>query len=491
MAMTPLLGFQPDLNPDLPGVMTECRHIIPYEQGFTGAPTGTAANAAVLAAECRGARVVTKLDETRRIFAGTQTKLYELTGTTWTDRSAGGGSYTGSLDSRWSFAQFGDTTIASNLIDNMQSSTTGAFAAIAGAPKAKVVVSAASNFVIAFNTNDGTFGVSPDRWWCCAQNDQTNWTPSVSTGATTGRLIATPGSIQAAMPLGDYVVAYKNRGIYVGTFVGAANGSWQWNLAADSSNAGCVGLEAVCEISGGAHFAVGPDDFWIFDGTNRPVSVGQGIRDWFRLNVSQTFLYRTKCHFDGQRNIIWIAYPSKNASTGACDSCLAFHLPTKKWGADNFAVEAFLTFTSPGVVIDGLDAFASTIDGLPAVPFDSSYWLSGSRSFGFFDSSHQLSVKGGLAADSGFTTGDIGDDDLLTLLNWVRIRFYEKPTTAQAQHQFSMNEGDDLQPGTTEAIHDGRFEFHTAARWHRLKFDFSGPHKEGAMAVNTQPDSEQ
>jgi len=104
MAMTPLLGFQPDLNPDIPGVMTECRHVIPYEQGFTGAPTGSAANAAALAAECRGARVVTKLDETRRIFAGTQTKLYELTGTTWTDRSAGGGSYTGSLDSRWSYA---------------------------------------------------------------------------------------------------------------------------------------------------------------------------------------------------------------------------------------------------------------------------------------------------------------------------------------------------------------------------------------------------
>lgn len=492
MAMQPLLGFLPDVNPDIPGVMTECRHLIPYEQGFAGAPTGTAANAAALAAACRGAKVITKLDGTRRIFAGTQTKLYELSGTTWTDRSAGGGSYTGGLDSRWIFAQFGDTTVAVNLIDDMQGSASGAFAAIAGAPKAKTIVSAASNFVIAFNTNDGTFGVSPDRWWCCAQNDQTNWTPSVATGATTGRLIATPGAIQAALPLGDYVVAYKERGIYVGSFVGAANGSWQWNLAADSSLAGCVGAEAICEIAGGAHFVVGPDDFWIFDGTSRPLSIGQGIRDWFSLNASQTYLYRAKCAFDGQRNIIWVSYVSATNSTGEVnDACIAFHLPTKKWGADNFNVEALLTFTSPGTVIDGLDAYASTIDTLPAIPFDSAYWLAGSRTFGYFNASHQITTKGGNTADSGFTTGDIGDEHVWSLLDSVRIRFYQQPTSASAQHLWRESSGEDLLGDTTETMTKGRAQFHLSAPWHRVKFDFTGPHYESALELVTIADSEE
>lgn len=492
MAKTPqtLLGFLPDLNPDTPGVMTECRHMIPYEQGFMAAPTPSAANAAALAGECRGAKVITKLDGTRRIFAGTQTKLYELTGTTWTDRSAGGGSYVGSVDSRWIYCQFGDTTMATNLADAMQSSTTGAFAAIAGAPRAKVVVSASNNFVIAFNTVDAGFGTSPDRWWNCAQNDQTNWVPSVASGAASGRLIATPGPIQAALPLGDYVIAYKERGIYVGTFVGAAQGSWQWNLAADSALAGAVGAEAVCEIAGGAHFIVGADDFWIFDGTSRPLSVGQGIRDWFRLNASQTYLYRAKCAFDAQRNIVWVSYVSTANTTGAVnDACLAFYLPTRKWGADNFNVEAMLTFTAPGTTIDGLDAYAATIDTLPAVPFDSAYWLSGARSFGFFDATHRLSIKGGTPADSGWTTGDMGDDDVLSLLESVRIRFYEKPTTAQAQHLYAMNEGDALEAGTTEQIYDGRFEFQLSARWHRLKFDMTGQHKEGSMTPTLSPES--
>lgn len=485
--LVPLLGFQPDLNPDTPGVMTECRHIIPYEQGFLGAPVGTPANAAALSAYCRGARVITKLDETRRIFAGTQTKLYELTGTTWTDRSAG--SYVGSLDSRWKFAQFGDTTIASNLVDDMQSSTTGAFAAIAGAPKAKTIVSASNNFVIAFNTNDASFGVSPDRWWCCAQNDQTNWAPSVTTGATSGRLIATPGQIQAAATLGDYVVAYKSRGIFLGSFVGAASGSWQWTLVRGSNQAGCVGVDAVVDI-GGAHFIVGPDDFWLFDGTSA-VSIGQGIRDWFRLNVSQTYLYRTQVEFDAQRNVIWVSYVSKNNFVGNNDACLAFHLPTKKWGADNFPVEAFLTFTSPATTIDGLNAFASTIDTLPDIPFDSSYWLAGARNFGFFDSLHRLSTKSGTCADSGFSTGDIGADQILTLLDYVRIRFFQTPLTGECVHRWRENSGDDLQDGTTETMHDSRFEFHNTARWHRLQFNFTGPHKEAAIGIEASEDSEQ
>jgi hypothetical protein len=140
--------------------------------------------------------VATKLDGTRRVFAGTQTKLYELVSGAWTDRSAG--SYTGSSESRWSFCQFGRYDRCNEPYRCMQSSASVLLLRLHGAPKAKVVVSASNNFVMAFNTNDGTYGQSPDRWWCCAQGDQTSWTPAVSTLANTGRLVAIEGAIQAA-----------------------------------------------------------------------------------------------------------------------------------------------------------------------------------------------------------------------------------------------------------------------------------------------------
>lgn len=485
--MDKLLGFAPDVDPTTPGVMLDCSNIIPFEAGFAGAPTAAATTAAALAAECRSAAVVTKLDNTRRLIAGTQSRLYELTGTTWTDRSAGGAPYVGSVDSRWSMCQFGDTTLASNLVDAMQQSTAGAFAAVPTAPKAKIIVSAANNFVIAFNTNDGTFGVSPDRWWCCAQSNQNDWAPSVATGATTGRLIATPGSIQAALPMGDYVVAYKTRGVYVGSFVGSASGTWSWPLVPGSDDCGAVGQDAVCDI-GGIHFLVGADDFWLFDGS-RPVSIGAEVREWFRANSSEAYRYRTRVTYDRPRRLVWINFAS-TVSSGVLDRCLVYNVTTKRFGVSHFVCEATLTYTAPGTTIDGLDAYASSIDALPAVPFDSAYWLAGGRALAHFDSTHRLVLRNAACQASSYTTGDYGDDDLVTMLDGVRIRFTQAPTSATATGFWKMNEGEALLAGPVEPIYDGRFDVRQSGRFHRVRFDMMGPHRETSHNLKLLPDGE-
>jgi len=472
--MTPIAGFSPDADPTTPGVLTDCTNIVPHPSGFKGAPSAVSVGANALAAEARGAVVATKLDGSRRIFAGTQTKLYELSGTSWTDRSAGGGSYTGSSESRWNFCQFGDTTIATNLADDMQSSSSGAFAAISGAPKAKVVVSASNNFVLAFNTNEATYGQSQDRWWCCAQGNQADWTPAVSTSANTGRLVAVEGAIQAALTLGDYVVAYKQRAIFVGIYVGAPV-VWQWNLI-PGGEAGAVGQEAVCDI-GGAHFIVGNDNFWLFDGT-RPIPLGTGVnRQWFLDNSNPNYRYRTKATFDRQNNLVRVNYPSLS-STGTCDACLVFHVGTKRWGRNDVTIEAPLNYIAPGVTIDGLNNYASTIDTLPNIPFDSQYWLSGGQTPAYFNGSHSLVSMNGVSTSSSFTTGDLGDDNIVSALDRFRIRFLLSPTSATATGFYKMNEGDTLQGGATNAINDGKFDLRQSGRFHRVRIDLTGDHSE-------------
>jgi hypothetical protein len=479
--MTPIAGFAPDADRTTPGIFTSCANVVPYEGGFRGAPTPVATTAAALAAEARGAVVTTKLDGSRRFFAGTQTKLYELSGAVWTDRSAG--TYTGSTESRWSFCQFGDTTIATNLSDDMQSSASGAFAAIAGAPKAKIVVSASNNFVLAFNTNEGTFGQSPDRWWCCAQSDQTSWTPDVATLANTGRLVAVEGAIQAALPLGDYVIAYKNKGIFVGSFAGSPV-VWQWNLV-PGGDAGAVGPEAICDI-GGAHFIVSNDNFWLFDGT-RPVPIGTGfVRQWFLDNSSPTYRYRTKASYDKQNALVRVFFPSLN-SAGACDLTLVYHVGRKQWGRNDLSVEVPISYIASNVTIDGLDAYAATIDTLPSIPLDSQFWLAGGQLSAYFNTSHQLVALSGATGASSFTTGDMGDDDAVTMLERARIRFEKSPTTATATGYFKMNEGDALVTGPTNAINDGKFDLRQSGRFHRIRFDFTGDHKEYAFDAKPIP----
>ena len=485
--MDQIQGFLPDADPTTKGILLDCANIIPFDSGFEGAPTAVASTLAALAAECRGAALLTKLDGNRRLFAGTQTKLYEASGTSWTDRSAGGGSYTGGAESRWSFAQFGDTSLAANLIDAMQSSTSGAFAAIAGAPKAQIIVSASNNFVIAFHTNEGTYGDSPDRWWCCAQSDQTNWTPSVATGATTGRIVAGEGPLTAALPLGDYVVAYKRKGLFQGQFVGSTSGTWAWPQVR-GGDCGCVGMEAVCDI-GNAHFIVGEDDFWIFDGST-PVAIGEGVRNWFRANSSQTYRYRTRVSYDRQRNCVWINYAGPS-STGATDRTLVYHVGRKRWGRADFTSEAMLNYAAPGVTIDGLNAYGASIDALPPIPFDSQYWLSGGRAFAYFNTSHQIVVNSGASASSWFTTGETGDDDGVSTLMRARIRWMLEPTTATSTGLSRMSSGKAQVPmaGPEPMEEDSSFSVWQEARWHSVRFDMTGPHRETAYDLALQPDA--
>jgi hypothetical protein len=481
--MTPIQGFAPDTDPCTQGIFTACSNVIPFEAGFKGAPSAVNTTAAALAGACIGAVVATQLSGTRRVFAGTTTKLYELSGTSWTDRTrAVGGNYNGGPDTRWSFCQFGDTTIAANLADTIQSSASGAFADISGAPKAKIVVSASNNFVIAFNTVDGTYGTSPDRWWCCAQSDQTSWTPSVSTSATTGRLVATEGPIQAALSLGDNVVAYKNKGVYLGTFVGSPV-TWQWNLI-PGGEAGVAGQEAVCDV-GGAHFMVGNDSFWLFDGT-RPTPLGEGIlRKWWLDNSNPNYRYRTKAIYDKQNKLVRVYYPS-TSSSGACDACVVYHL-SGKWGIADTTVEAPLSYISPGVTIDGMDAYASTINALPNIPVDSQYWLAGGQAPSYFDTNHQLVSLNGASSSSSFTTCDVGDDYAVSTVDMVRVRFTSKPTTAMASGFYKMNEGESLTSGPTNAINDGKFDLRQSGRFHRVRFDMTGDHKETGYDIKLIP----
>lgn len=484
--MTPMQGFAPDSDPNTPGILIDCSNIIPFESGLKGAPTAVNTAAAVLAAPCTGAVVATQLSGVRRVFAGTLPRLYELAANLWVDRTRAAGVYTGGTDTRWSFCQFGDTTIASNLADAMQSSVAGVFADIATAPKAKLVVSATNNFVIAFNTSDATFGASPDRWWCCAQADQTNWTPAVTTLATTGRLVAVEGQIQAALTLGDYVIAYKNRAIFLGTFVGSPV-VWQWALV-PGGEAGVVGQEAVCDI-GGAHFFVGNDNFWLFDGT-RPLPLGNGVvRQWFLNNSSASYRYRTKAIYDRQNNLVRIFFAS-NASTGLVDSCLVWHVLTKQWGRADVTIQAPLVYISPGVTIDGLNAYAATIDALPNIPVDSQFWIAGGQVPAYFDVVNQLVSLTGATGASSFTTSDSGDDDIVSDIERFRVRYTQRPTTAIAMGFYKQNEGDALITGPSNAINDGKFDIRQSARFHRIRVDMTSNHKETGYDVKLKPSGE-
>ena len=160
MAIQKFLGYAPDLDPTTPGVVTDCDMLEPSIRGLRGAPSAVSTEYTALAGECRGSALVKKLDGTKRLLAGTQTRIYEASGGSWVDRSETTvTAYAGSSESRWEFRQFGDVTIAQNGVDEPQESTASAFATVSTIPIAKLIETA-SGFLVCANVVDASYAFS-------------------------------------------------------------------------------------------------------------------------------------------------------------------------------------------------------------------------------------------------------------------------------------------------------------------------------------------
>ena len=177
--------------------------------------------------------------------------------------------------------------------------------------------------------------------------------------------------------------------------------------------------------------------------------------------------------FDTQNDRVWVFYPSKTAEE--CDSALVWHVKSGKWGRANRTVQAALNYINPPVVsFDTLDDAAPTYDSLPTVSYDSQYWVAGGRMLSVVNASNQLVILTGPTGASSLNTGEYGDDDQVTLLTKVRLRYTDAPDSASCTTYYSFNSGNSFATGSTGTMNDGKFDVLQTGRWHKAKFDFSG-----------------
>jgi hypothetical protein len=457
-------GFLPDADEHAEGVATDCEMMLPSLKGLKGAPSFVSATDA-LSAACRGAAYVVKLDNSTRLFAGTQTKLYELSGTTWTDVSRVG-DYVGSGDSVWRFAQFGDVSLAVNGADEFQySNGSGDFADLSGAPKA-TVIETVGGFVMVGNYNDGSSVPDGMKW--SAYLDYTDWTPDVDTQAGDLRLLDTPGEVRGLKRLGQYAIAYKEQSMYLGVNNGPPV---LWGFTLISGEIGAVSHESVVSIET-AHFFISRSDFFMFDGA-RPIPVGDGVREWFFTDMNADYAYKIRgIHDKNNTQILWY-YPS-TASTGDLDSCIIFNYKTRRWGRANRTIEVCLEFLTGALDYAGVESAYATYDLIPSVSYGSPFWTTSSPNQAIFNSSHVLGTLNGASASSSVTTGAIGDDMQVTMISRVQPRFITAPTTGSMTNYYRMTDGVTYTTDATSTLSSGRFDSLRSGRWHKFKTDYTG-----------------
>lgn len=462
--MIPFAGFMPDADEHGQGVITDCEMMLPSMKGYKGAPSFVSATDA-LAAACRGAAFVVKLDNSTRLFAGTQTKLYELSGATWTDVSRVG-NYVGSGDSAWRFAQFGDVSLAVNAADAFQKSVgSGAFSDLAGAPKA-AVIETVGGFVMVANYNDGSS--VPDGVYWSAYLDYSDWVADVATQAGNIRLLDTPGEVRGLKRLGQYAIAYKEQSMYLGVNNGPPV---LWGFTLVSGEIGAVSHEAIVNIET-AHFFISRTDIFMFDGA-RPIPIGDGIREWFFADLNSDYAYKIRGFHDKNTAQIFWYYPS-TSSTGELDSCIVFNYRTRKWGRANRTIEACLEYLTGALTYAGLEAAYATYDLIPAVSYGSPFWTTSTPNAAVFNASHILGTLNGEGTISSITTGAIGDDVQMTMISRVQPRFINDPTSGSMLNYYRMTDGATYTTDQTSTLSSGRFDVMREARWHKVKTSYTG-----------------
>lgn len=474
--MIPLIGFSPDADPTSAGAIVDCQNVVPSEYGLRGAPSPAPSGADALDEECRGAANVTLITGTRRLYAGTPTKLWQLNtdGITWVDVSRVAG-YTLGTDERWSIAQYGDATLACYPGALLQRSIGGAdFADVAGSPNARIVVSA-SGFAVAFNTT--TFA---DEWYCSTHLDETNWTLNVSNQCVKARLVQGAGQITAAKRLGDDILAYKAGSMYLGRYEGAPT---VWNWTQISGEVGCVGIDAVCETPQG-HVFCGRDNIYLCDGSApRPLATGV-IRRWLFREMSGLYMHRTKLLWDRDNHLVWVYYVGGGDST--CTRCVVYHLLSNRWGVADTPCEAVISYITNGLTYDGGSPLITSYETGPAIPYDSLFWLAGREIPSIFTGTHTLSALAGRCNSASITTGDMGDDQGYTFCDNVRFRFTKAPESSTVTGLVKDEAGVFTTFKQTEAKESGSYDMRQRGRFHRFRLETVGDFHVTAVRPNVK-----
>jgi hypothetical protein len=337
----PIKGWAPDLPPDTPGYLSKCDFILPTERGvmFSGYPSEISTT---MPAASLGGMVSEKIDGTKRVFAGTPTALYELTGASYTvltDRS--GTAYSASTLNTWSFSQYGDLSLAINKANRLQyTATTSAFAdAATNAPTGSIVVTVGpptGSFAMVLDYNDGSNNYQ-DGWFCSALSNPFDWTPSIATQCANNRLLDINGRITAAIPFRDGVLAWKKGAMYEGVYEGPP-AIWSWRRVA--SNIGCIGKNAVCQVGDMVYWA-DEQGLWMYDGSY-PQPIPGYVHGWWSryLNYLQSVVLVAageyekaknfvRAIFNSRLNTVFFCFPYE--TTGSHSSVIAYNTHSGIW----------------------------------------------------------------------------------------------------------------------------------------------------------------
>lgn len=473
----PLGAWLPDLpyyqNPGL----VEAENVIPVDGSYKDFLELLTSDDA-LSERPQGAYCATDDAGDPEIYAGTETGLFEKSGTTWTDRS--GTTYATPSNGYWRFVQFDTLIIGTNYSDNIQSKTIGAAANFAdldaGASKARQI-GVINRFVMVGDTEDGTNGAVPYRVHWCAIDDPTDW-PVIGTADARSKqsgeqfLDASYGAVTAISGGQFYGLVFQQRAITRFTYVG---GDVVFQVETYEKSRGCWAPQSMMQVGNRVYFLA--SDGWYMTDGQTVVSIGDGKVDkTFYSDFDQTYRERLTAGLDLINKVILWSYPSPSATSGVPDQVYCFNIVDGRWSHAEETAQMIFSSLSQGYTLEQLDSLYSSIDDM-TISLDSSLWSGGIPTLMAFGS-NTLGTFSGAAKVARFETGEIEvNPPGLVYINGVKPLVTGDPssiTVSISTRSSQDNASRSFGAATNRTSRTGVADFRAHGRYASARIDITG-----------------
>jgi hypothetical protein len=465
--------YLPDL-PDFqnPGA-TVAKNVIPAGNSYKSFPSVQVYSNA-LDARCKGAISTKDRDGNSLTFAGNASKLYKISGTTFSNVSVVGGYSTG--DERWFFTRFGDRLIATNFNDAIQTYTlasSSAFANLsAGAPKARYTATI-RNFLAVANTFDSVDGNVPHRVRWSALDDATDWTVSATTQADYQDLNASNGWCRGIVG-GEYGVIFQERAISRMTYVGSPT-IWQFDEV--ETGKGTMASGSIIKV-GNFIFYLGLDGFYVFDGSKSTAIGANKVDQTFYNEVDLSYLDNIYSTADFDKQVIYWLYPATGNTGGIPNKILMFNYSPdakKRWSfAEPGDLEVIFTSLSAGYTLDDLDSFSASLDTLTP-SLDSRYWTGDNYLLSGFNTDHKMVNFSGSALTAQLETMEAQVfPNMRAYITRVRPIVDGSGTVTVQMGTRNVHSESVTYGSATSLVSNGDCPVRSNARYHRIRVNISG-----------------
>ena len=445
--------------PDQPGVvgaLTNAQNVFPKAVGYGAFPEEEDYS---LAADETLNSVTAGIDASgnTKVVAGGSTKLFLLDSSDLSLDNVSGATYNSTT--RWKFTQFGDYLIAANGQDTLQyaelSSTISFQDLDASAPTARLIT-VVRDFVVAGNTNTAGNQVI----WSGLNNPNT-WANTAITQSD-NQIIPDGGEVRGITG-GEFGLILLEKSIVRMSYVGSPIIFQFDNIA---RNLGCYESNSVAQWQGVTYW-LADDGFYACNGESIEAIGAEKVNRFFFDTLQESVIENMSAAVDPFRALIIWGYPTIDNNY----RLLTYHISTKRWAYVDTDVDGISEMATPGITLEGLDAFSASLDALET-SLDSRQWQGGKLLVAGVEGNKIITFTGPSKAGL-ITSADLETGTNMSMVTLVKPIVDSGSASVAVDSRFNLAEAVAF-GAATAADSENRVGFRSLGRYHRVRVIPSG-----------------